>query len=201
MHLLVTAGPTREYIDDVRFLSNPSTGKMGFACAESAVRKGHRVTLVTGPTGLPDPKGVRTVRVVSAREMLRAAKEVYPEVEAVIATAAVSDYRPARRARGKRKKGKKEISLPLVRNPDILATLGRKKGNRVLIGFALEVRNARANALKKCREKNLDWIVLNGPSSLGAEKMNAAIYREGRLEKKFTNAGKRRVADWLIRLL
>jgi phosphopantothenoylcysteine decarboxylase/phosphopantothenate--cysteine ligase len=201
VHLLVTAGPTREYIDDVRFLSNPSTGKMGFACAESAARKGHRVTLVTGPTGLPDPKGVRTVRVVSAREMLRAAKEAYPEVDAVIATAAVSDYRPARRARGKRKKGEKEISLPLVRNPDILATLGRKKGNRVLIGFALEVRNARANALKKCREKNLDWIVLNGPSSLGAEKMNAAIYREGRLEKKFTNAAKRRVADWLIRLL
>lgn len=174
---------------------------MGFACAESAARKGHRVTLVTGPTGLPDPKGVRTVRVVSAREMLRAAKEAYPEVDAVIATAAVSDYRPARRARGKRKKGGKKISLPLVRNPDILATLGRKKGNRVLIGFALEVRNARANALKKCREKNLDWIVLNGPSSLGAEKMNAAIYREGRLEKKFTNATKRRVADWLIRLL
>ena len=108
MHLLITAGPTREYIDDVRFLSNASTGKMGFECAKAAFRRGHRVTLITGPTNLPDPKGIRTIHVVTAREMLRAAKESYPKVDAVIATAAVSDYRPVKRLRGKGKKGERE---------------------------------------------------------------------------------------------
>ena len=201
MHLLVTAGPTREYIDDVRFLSNASTGKMGFEVAKAAARKGLKVTLISGPTNLPDPKNVRVIRITSAREMLHAALKVYPKITAVIATAAVSDYRPAKRPKGKRKKGEKTLPLPLTLNPDILKTLGKKKGARTLIGFALEVQNAQANALKKYQEKNLDLIVLNGPSSLGAERMNAKIYREEKLEKSFINATKRQVADWLIRAL
>ena len=201
MHILITAGPTREYIDSIRFLSNASTGKMGFECAKAAVRIGHKVTLISGPTNLPDPKGAKTVRVVSALDMLREVKKVYPKTDAVIATAAVSDYRPAKRVRGKRKKGEKTVSLELALNPDILKTLGKKKGKRTLVGFALEVQNARENALKKYREKNLDWIVLNGPTTLGAERMNASIYREGEIEKRFTNATKRQVANWLIRAL
>ena len=201
MHLLVTAGPTREYIDDIRFLTNSSTGKMGFEVAKAAIRKGHKVTLITGPTNLPDPKDVTVIRITSAQEMLREALKAYPETEAVIATAAVSDYRPSKRTKGKKKKGEKELHLSLTLNPDILKTLGKKKGSRTLIGFALEVQNARKNALKKYREKNLDMIVLNGPSSLGAERMNATIYRGSDPEKIFTGATKRQVADWLIRAL
>jgi len=201
VHLLVTAGPTREHIDDIRFLSNGSTGKMGFEVAKAAARRGYKVTLISGPTSLPDPKNVRVIRITTAREMLQEALTVYPKITAVVATAAVSDYRPSKRIRGKKKKGKKSLPLSLTLNPDILKTLGKKKGSRTLVGFALEVQNARINALKKCREKNLDLIVLNDPSSLGAERMKATIYRGEKVEKAFTDATKRQVADWLVRAL
>ena len=174
---------------------------MGFEVAKAAARKGHTVTLISGPTNLPDPKNVRVIRITSAREMLQEALTVYPKINAVIATAAVSDYRPAKRIRGKKKKGEESLELSLTLNPDILKTLGKKKGSRTLVGFALEVQNAHTNARKKSREKNLDLIVLNGPSSLGAERMNATIYRGEKREKTFTDATKRQVADWLIRAL
>lgn len=198
MRFLITAGPTREYLDDVRFLSNPSTGRMGFACAEAAVAAGHDAVLVTGPVDLPDPKGVTVVRIVSARDMHKAAMKAFKAADAVIATAAVSDYRPSERARGKIKKGAARLTLELVKNPDILAEMGNRKGRRVLIGFALEVQNARASAVAKYRAKNLDAIVLNRPATFGSESIRAEIVTEDGVVK--LNGAKRALADHLVAL-
>jgi phosphopantothenoylcysteine decarboxylase/phosphopantothenate--cysteine ligase len=198
VRVLVTAGPTREFLDDVRFLSNPSSGKMGFACAAAAARAGHDVTLVTGPVALPDPKGVRTVRVVSADDMYRAVMKAYPKTDAAIATAAVGDYRPAERFEGKLKKAEGPLTIELVRTEDILLEMGKKKGKRLLIGFALEVQDAVAEALKKYEKKNLDYIVLNTPSSFGAERMDCQVYRKGKVVQRFDGAYKAAVANWIV---
>ena len=201
MRVLVTAGPTREYLDDVRFLSNPSTGKMGFACASAAADAGHEVTLVTGPVALADPPGVRTVRVVSADDMFRAVRKVYPGVDAVIMTAAVGDYRPARRAVGKLKKAATPLTITLVRTRDILEALGARKGRRILIGFALEVQDPVHRAKEKALRKNLDYIVLNSPRTFGSDRMDCSIYREGQLLRRFRGATKESVAAWIAGLL
>lgn len=201
MNILVTAGPTREYLDAVRFLSNASSGRMGFACARAARRAGHRVTLVTGPVELPDPPGVRTIRVTGAREMRRAVLKAFPRADAVIMTAAVGDYRPARRFPGKIKKGARPLSLRLVRTPDILKALGARKGRRLLVGFALEVRDAEREALRKAREKNLDYVVLNSPRAFGAGRMDASVYREGKVVRHFRRAAKESLAAWIVAAL
>jgi len=174
LRFVVTAGPTREHLDDVRFLSSPSSGRMGFAVAEAARKAGHAVVLVSGPVDLPDPKGVKVVRVVSALEMRRATLAAFRTADALVMTAAVSDYRPARRRAGKWKKGAARISLPLVRNPDILAEAGRRKGPRVCVGFAVEVRDALRGAREKIRRKRLDALCLCSPRAFGAD---AADYR------------------------
>ncbi|GBC96371.1 Coenzyme A biosynthesis bifunctional protein CoaBC [bacterium HR16] len=168
VHILVTAGPTEEPIDAVRHISNPSSGKMGYAIAEEAVRQGARVTLVTGPTLLEPPAGVKVIRVRTAQEMLDACLQVYDEADVVVATAAVSDYRPAEVWQGKRKKGEEEWTIRLVPNPDILRTLGERKGKRVLVGFAAETQELLQNAQAKLREKNLDMIVANDVSQEGS---------------------------------
>ena len=201
MRVLVTAGPTREFIDDVRFISNPSSGKMGFACAVAAARAGHAVTLVTGPVALPDPPGVKTVRVVSADDMYRAVMKAYPRAEAVIMTAAVGDYRPLRRFAGKLKKSSATLTLKLERTRDILKALGERKGKRILIGFALEVDDAAHQAMLKYKKKKLDYIVLNTPKSFGAERMDCDVYREGEIVASFRGAGKSAVARRLVALL
>ena len=201
MRVLVTAGPTREYLDDVRFLSNPSSGKMGFACAVAAARAGHAVTLVTGPVALPDPPGVTTVRVVSADDMYRAVMKAYATSDAVIMTAAVGDYRPARRVDGKLKKSSRTLTLRLVRTRDILKALGARKGKRILIGFALEVQDAVHQAMLKYKKKKLDYIVLNAPKSFAADRMDCDVYREGAVAKSFRGASKQAVARWLAATL
>ncbi len=160
--VLVTAGPTREFIDPVRFISNPSSGKMGFAVAAAAEHRGAEVTLVTGPTRLSDPAGIQTIRVVSAREMAGAVFDHFEAADIIIKTAAVSDYSPRETADHKIKKGAEEMSLALQKNIDILRTLGgRKRPNQFLAGFAAETRDLRENACKKLVEKNLDMIVGN----------------------------------------
>ena len=201
MRVLVTAGPTREYLDAVRFLSNPSSGTMGFACARAAARAGHAVTLVTGPVALPDPPGIRTVRVVSAGDMYRAVLKAYARTDAVIMTAAVGDYRPAERSAGKLKKSSAALTLRLVRTRDILKTLGARKGRRILIGFALEVQDAVHQAWLKYKKKNLDYIVLNAPGSFAADRMDCDVYREGAVVKRFRRATKGAVATWLVKRL
>lgn len=164
VRILVTAGPTEEPIDAVRHISNPSSGKMGYAIAEEALRQGAEVTLVTGPTLLEPPAGARTICVRTAQQMLDACLQVYDEVDVVIATAAVSDYRPAEVWQGKRKKDDKEWTIRLVPNPDILRTLGERKGTHILVGFAAETQELLQNAQAKLREKSLDMIVANDVS-------------------------------------
>ena len=168
MNILVTAGPTREFIDDVRYLSNASSGLMGCALAQAAADAGHSVTLVCGPITCEPPACDTLIPVTSADEMARAARDQAPGADAVIMAAAVADYAPAERAPGKMKKTEGERVLRLRRTADILAELGGDKGGRILVGFALEADNARENALRKLREKNLDLIVVNGPAAMGA---------------------------------
>jgi phosphopantothenoylcysteine decarboxylase / phosphopantothenate---cysteine ligase len=167
VHVLVTAGPTREAIDPVRFIGNASSGKTGYAIAEEAARRGADVTLVSGPTTLPDPFGVRTVRVTSAQQMSDAVADAYPQVDAVVATAAVADFRPAAPAQHKVKKDAASLSIKLERTPDILAELGAEKDGRLLIGFAAETRDVLGHASAKLGAKNLDLVVANDVSAPG----------------------------------
>lgn len=161
LHVLVTAGPTWEAIDPVRFISNPSSGKMGFAVARAAEQRGARVTLVTGPTTLAEPLNVTVRRVRSAREMADQVLDLMVDADVIVKTAAVSDYRPVEVAPQKIKKLQDTMTLTLTRNPDILRAVGERKGERVLVGFAAETQSLESNAGKKLREKNLDIIAGN----------------------------------------
>lgn len=161
MNLLVTAGPTREWLDPVRYLSNRSSGKMGFAIAQAARARGHRVTLVTGPVALADPAGVKVVRVTTAAEMLAAVRRSLPRCRVLVMAAAVADWRPRRRAARKLKKEQMRPVLELERTPDILQTLRPRKGPRVFVGFAAETGNPLAEARRKLHAKGLDLIVAN----------------------------------------
>jgi phosphopantothenoylcysteine decarboxylase/phosphopantothenate--cysteine ligase len=166
--LLITAGPTREELDPIRFLSNHSSGKMGYAIARAACRRGAKVTLVTGPTCLEAPYGVETVQTVSAVEMREAVLKHFVDSTIIIKAAAVADYRPELRADKKIKKSDKALTLTLVKNPDILSELAKLKEKRVLVGFAAETDNLAKNAGKKLVEKNLDMVVANDVSQAGA---------------------------------
>ena len=159
--VLVTAGPTWEAMDPVRHLTNPSTGKMGYALARAAKRRGAEVVLVSGPTLLEAPAGVRLVRVQSARQMYDAVLEMFPSVDAVVMAAAVSDYRPKARAPQKVKKEQTVESLVLERTEDILLRLGEFKGRQILVGFAAETEKLVEHARAKLRLKNLDLIIAN----------------------------------------
>jgi phosphopantothenoylcysteine decarboxylase/phosphopantothenate--cysteine ligase len=160
-NILITAGPTREFIDPVRFISNPSSGKMGFAIAKAAAQRGATVTLVSGPSALPDPYPVKVIRVVSAKEMADAVLDRFDQADAVIKTAAVSDYRPKVQSNHKIKKGSDELALTLEKTQDILKELGTRKKDQVLVGFAAETQSLQTYATQKLLEKNLDMIVGN----------------------------------------
>ncbi|MFD2519133.1 bifunctional phosphopantothenoylcysteine decarboxylase/phosphopantothenate--cysteine ligase CoaBC [Salinimicrobium flavum] len=167
--ILITAGPTYEAIDPVRFIGNHSSGKMGFELAAAANAAGAKVTLIAGPTHLenPDP-AINLIRVQSAQEMYEAAMENFPEVNAAIAAAAVSDYRPKNVENQKIKKEAGNLHLELEPTPDILAALGKEKKEQILVGFALETENEVQNARGKLEKKNLDFIVLNSLNDPGA---------------------------------
>lgn len=161
---LVTAGPTIEYIDPVRILTNRSTGKMGYALARAARRRGAEVTLVSGPTYLEQPKGITTIHVNTAEEMREAVVANFKDKDVVIKAAAVSDYRPVHKAPHKEKKAKVSTSMELEPTPDILAEIGKGKGTTLLVGFAAETTEHVARAVEKIKKKNLDLIVLNDVS-------------------------------------
>jgi len=167
-HILVTAGPTREEIDPVRYISNYSSGKMGFAIAAAAQQRGAQVTLIAGPTNLTVPVGVRCVPVFSADEMRTAVFTHLDNVDVVIKAAAVADYRPVDRSVQKMKKTADKLTLKLEKNPDILAELGQKKGELVLVGFAAETERLLVHAAEKLQKKNLDLIVANDITRDGA---------------------------------
>ena len=169
MRFLVSAGPTREFVDPVRFLSNRSTGRMGFAVAEAAVAAGHEVALVAGPAELAPPAGLAALdRVVSARDMLAALRRRLAWCDALVMTAAVADFRPARRSARKIRKGAMPEALRLVRNPDILASLLPRKGGRIFVGFAAETDDVLGSAAAKLARKGLDLIVANDVTKPGA---------------------------------
>ena len=159
--VLVTAGPTREALDPVRYLSNRSSGRMGFAMAEGAAQRGAKVILVAGPVSLPTPAGCERIDVESAQQMHDAVLENLPEASIVVMTAAVADYRPAERAPRKLKKGKGVPTINLEKTPDILQEVGNRKGNRFLIGFAAETENLERNARSKLESKHCDLVVAN----------------------------------------
>jgi len=186
--VLVTAGPTREYLDPVRYLTNPSSGKMGYALALAAAQRGAEVTLVTGPTALPDPFGVATVRVESAAEMYAAVLARAEEQDVLIGAAAPVDYAPLERAAQKIKKGEQPLVLELQPTPDILAEVGRRNLGRVRVGFAAETTDLVAHAQAKLAQKNLHLIVANDVTRPGAgfqTDTNAVLLlsREGTVEE------------------
>jgi phosphopantothenoylcysteine decarboxylase/phosphopantothenate--cysteine ligase len=166
--VLITAGPTEESIDPVRFITNRSSGKMGFAMAHAALRRGAEVILISGPTALPPPPKVKFVGVRSTAQMREAVLTNLKNASILLMAAAVSDYRPRQAAAGKIKKSQAEMVLALERNPDILAEAGRQKDHRILVGFAAETENLLRNARSKLKEKNLDLIVANDVTLPGA---------------------------------
>jgi len=207
-HILVTAGGTQEPIDPVRYIGNRSSGKTGFAIADEAARRGARVTLVTGPTHLADPFGVEVVRVQTALQMHAAVMERAEDVDAVVASAAVADFRPAEVAPGKIKKTAAPEAIALVRNPDILAELGARQERPVLVGFAAETSDVESNARHKLEAKRCDLVVANDVSDpalgFGTDANRVAfVTRDGvewlpMLSKRVIA---REIADRLARLL
>ena len=218
MKVVVTAGPTREHLDPVRFLSNPSTGKMGFAVAAEAARRGHDVTLIAGPVALKTPKGVKRIDVVSARDMLKATVDSLPVARqegdlrspvVFISSAAIADWRPAKCATSKLKKREMSGTLRLVRNPDILKTLRRLTRTGLspsllfLVGFAAETDNVLAEAARKCREKRLSFIVANDVTEKGSgfgtdTNRVTFVFPDGTL-RRHPLMSKRRVAASIVR--
>jgi len=200
MRILITAGPTREYFDTVRFISNPSTGKMGYAIAESAARRGHGVVLVSGPVALPDPIRVDVLHVQSAEQMCTAATNAFERCDAAIMTAAVCDYRPTRRLDHKLKKKNRLRPIQLQPTTDICARLGRIKGDRVVIGFAMEDHQEHAHAEAKLRRKRCDAIVLNGLENVGADTATIEILRENGGWSPPIRGSKSKIAERIIQL-
>lgn len=167
--ILITAGPTYEAIDPVRFIGNHSSGKMGFALAEEAAKRGAEVILISGPSNLNTKnKSINLQRVTSAKEMFGKVFEYYAETDFAIASAAVADYAPKEVASEKIKKKDDTLTIELVKNPDILKTMGERKNKQILVGFALETQNEEENAKEKLKKKNLDFIVLNSLRDEGA---------------------------------
>ncbi len=201
MRILITAGPTREYIDTVRYLSNDSSGRMGVAIAVAAQQRGHRVTLIHGPLQVAVPPELNTVSVVSAAEMLTACVDAWPQHDALIMAAAVADYRPAARLDHKHKKTATPLTLELAPTADILARLGREaRPDQALIGFALEDRDPRAAAERKLQSKNLDAIVLNAPSAIAAASSSVEILERNGAWRSLPESDKALTAIHIVEL-
>jgi phosphopantothenoylcysteine decarboxylase/phosphopantothenate--cysteine ligase len=201
MHFLITAGGTREYIDPVRFISNASSGKTGYALAGAAIKAGHKVTLISA-SDLQPPVGVEFVGVDSAAEMFGAVKKHFAKCDCLIMAAAVADYTPARLAKTKIKKTDKLLTIKLKPTADILEWSGknRKKG-QVVVGFALEDRELRKRAEKKLKEKNLDMIIANTPAAIGSDKASVQIKMPDQKWLKLPQADKTKVAKKIVDLL
>jgi phosphopantothenoylcysteine decarboxylase / phosphopantothenate---cysteine ligase len=199
--VLITSGPTREYLDPIRYLTNASSGRMGFALARAARSLGAEVVVVSGPTALKPPSGIRMVPVTTALQMRREVLGRSRAADAVIGAAAVGDWRFERRSRGKVKKTGRPWSIRLVPNPDILAELGRRRrsGRPVLVGFALETGRWLHRARIKLVRKGLDIIVANRQPSLGGPLTNFALLTRGGRVLRFPDMDKRRAAFEILR--
>lgn len=200
LNFLITAGGTREYIDPVRFISNASSGRMGYELAQAAMKAGHKVTLISA-SDLQPSVGADFVGVDSAAEMFAAVKKFFRGCDCLIMAAAVSDYTPQRSARLKIKKGSKVITLKLKPTPDILKWAGEhKKRKQIVVGFALEDRNIRANAECKIRQKNLDMIVANRPETIGRSYTTVDIKKKEGAWIRMPRVSKRAAARKIIRI-
>jgi len=173
--ILITSGPTRQYLDPVRYLTNASSGRMGRALAEAALAAGHEVTIVSGPVDVAYPPAAKVIDVVSTEEMLSAAQEAFTECDGVIGVAAPCDYRPRRVEPGKITKTGQPLELELIETPDVVATLGAAKTHQWLVGFALETDDQRLRALAKLEKKSCDLMVLNGPEAMHAANTQVEV--------------------------
>ena len=201
MRILITAGGTREYIDPVRFISNASSGRMGYALARAALKAGHTVTLITAPTSLRIPDEATVVRVETAAQMFEAVKEHFRRCDGLIMAAAVADYTPAHPAKTKIKKTGQSITLKLKPTPDILKWASQhKKKHQIVVGFALEDKTLRTRAEQKMKDKNLDMIVANSPMAIGLDNSSVQIKTPDSPWIKIENATKTAIAKKIIYL-
>ena len=202
LRVVVSAGPTREYLDPVRFISNPSSGRMGFAVAEAARDRGAEVTLISGPVNLPDPAGIRVEHIETALELRAAVLEAAEQAQLIVMTAAVADYRAAAPSDQKEAKTADEVTLRLVPNPDILAELGAHKGGRVLVGFAMETHAGVERAAAKAQRKNADFMLLNYPTregtAFGGDDNQVTLVRPDGSHDAWPRLSKREVAERLL---
>lgn len=201
-NILITAGPTRERLDSMRFITNYSTGRMGYELARVAVKRGYKVTLISGPTGLTPPKGAKHIETESALDMEKALKSYFKKSDCLFMTSAVCDWRPQKMVRGKIKRRRRSLMLKLVQNPDMLKGCGKNKDGKLLIGFALESEGIVKNATDKLNNKNLDLIVANrlekAKPPFGDGKTDVVVIdRKGGKERLF-NFTKEGIAERLL---
>ncbi|HTL47255.1 MAG TPA: phosphopantothenoylcysteine decarboxylase [Verrucomicrobiae bacterium] len=201
MKVLITAGPTREMLDPVRFLSNVSTGEMGYALASAAQKKGHHVTLISGPTALPAPRGARFISITSAAELKKKCETAFPRHDVLVMVAAVCDFTfPQKKAHKIRRTKMRQVRL--VQTPDIVAGLARRKGGRIVIGFCLETEDWLRNARSKLKRKHLDGIVANYYSKthipFGDRRINTAFLSPGGQIQTYRKQPKSHIAKALI---
>jgi phosphopantothenoylcysteine synthetase/decarboxylase len=201
MRILITAGGTREYIDPVRFISNASSGRMGYALARAALKAGHKVILITTPTAQKPPRKARIVEVESAAQMFKAVKKHFSRCDCLIMAAAVADYTPVRPAKTKIKKTGKYLTMKLKPTTDILKWAGKHKNkSQIVVGFALEDRSLQRRAEEKLQEKNLHVIVANTPAAVGAAKTGVLIKTPGRKWLRLHKTSKATIARKIISL-
>jgi phosphopantothenoylcysteine decarboxylase/phosphopantothenate--cysteine ligase len=183
LRILITSGPTREYLDPVRYLSNASSGRMGAALAAAAVEAGHRVVIVSGPVQVKYPSEAEVISVVSTEEMLAECQKIFPACDGLIAAAAPCDYRSRRIAPQKIRKTGGPLTLDFVETPDIVATLAAgKTESQWIVAFALETEDSHDRAIEKIKRKLCDWIVVNGPAALHADETQVEIFdKQGRI--------------------
>jgi phosphopantothenoylcysteine synthetase/decarboxylase len=210
MRILITAGGTREYIDPVRFISNASSGKMGYALARAAIKAGHKVTLIAAPTSQKPPSEAKLINIETAAQMFEAVKKYFSRCDCLIMAAAVADYTPVRPAGAKIKKSDKSMTVKLKPTADILKWAGKQKRlnyqrakgkQKIVVGFALEDKNVRALAEKKLKDKSLDMIVANTPAAIGADRSNVQIKTSNASWLEIQNATKITTAKTIIRML
>lgn len=200
-HILITSGPTRQYLDPVRYLTNASSGRMGRALAAAALELGHQVTVVSGPVEVEYPAAARVLPVISTEEMLDVCREVFPQCDGLIGAAAPCDYRPIKVATGKIAKTGDPLVLHLVETPDVVATLGATKRGQWLVGFALETEDHRLRALAKLEKKSCDLVVSNGPQAMHALDNDVEIInRHGEVVAAISGA-KEEVARGILRII
>jgi phosphopantothenoylcysteine decarboxylase/phosphopantothenate--cysteine ligase len=199
--ILITSGPTRQYLDPVRYLTNGSSGRMGQALAQAALAAGHQVVVVSGPVEIVYPAAAEVIAVVSTEEMLAACLRVFPQCDGLIAAAAPCDYRPMQVARQKIKKTGAHLALELVETTDIVATLAKSKQSRWMVAFALETEDQRLRAMQKLERKSCDLVVVNGPAAMYAEGTRVEVLdAEGRLLAALAGL-KPAVAEGILRVI